>query len=118
MLTSTQHLNQAVMPLTQNIYLKMEIIGDIAMIRINNPGEKVNTLNQIFLEEIESCMKFVSESKIIKGAVIISSKPDSFIAGADIKILQSANTIERGELISSLGQRAFQTIEDCKKPVL
>lgn len=99
-------------------FLKIEKVGDIAMIRINNPGEKVNTLNKVFLEEIEASMKYVNEDNSVKGAIFISTKQDSFIAGADIKILQEADSIEMGERISRLGQQAFQSIEDCKKPVL
>lgn len=105
-------------PLNEQTFLKIEKAGDVALIRINNPGEKVNTLNKVFLEEIEASMKYVNEDTGIKGAVFISTKPDCFIAGADIKILQEADSIEMGERISRLGQRAFQSIEDCKKPVL
>lgn len=99
-------------------YLKIEQQNEIALIRINRPGEKVNTLNEQFLQEIESCMDYVNREDSIKGAIFISTKKDCFIAGADINILQEADSVEMGEKISRLGQRAFQTIEDCKKPVI
>ncbi|MBI2606916.1 MAG: enoyl-CoA hydratase/isomerase family protein [Deltaproteobacteria bacterium] len=104
--------------MNKQTYLKIEKKDGIAVIRIDNPGEKVNTLNKTFLDEIESSMKFVNEENDVKGAVFISTKPGCFIAGADIKILQEASNIEMGERISRLGQRAFQAIEDCKKPVV
>jgi enoyl-CoA hydratase/long-chain 3-hydroxyacyl-CoA dehydrogenase len=100
------------------IFLKIEVIDEVAVIRINNPGEKVNTLNAVFLEEIESSMKYVNENDAVNSAVFISAKDNCFVAGADINILQSANSIERGEEISRRGQEAFQSIEDCKKPVV
>ncbi|MBT3980211.1 MAG: fatty acid oxidation complex subunit alpha FadJ [Bacteriovoracaceae bacterium] len=98
--------------------LKIEVIDEIAIIRINNPGEKVNTLNETFLNEIESSMEFVNKAPEVKGAVFISTKENCFMAGADVKILQDADTIEKGEEIPRRGQRAFQSIEDCKKPVV
>ncbi len=98
--------------------LKTDLIENLAIIRINLEGEKVNTLNQMFLDEIEAVMKRVNEDSSIKGALFISSKPDCFIAGADIKLLQETTSIEMGEKVSRMGQRALQTIENSKKPIL
>ncbi len=46
---------------------------------------QVNTLSREFNAEVEQVMSDVLVNDGVKGIVVISSKPDCFIAGADIK---------------------------------
>ncbi|KAG5185548.1 Trifunctional enzyme subunit alpha [Tribonema minus] len=61
----------------------------VAVIRINCPG-KMNTVSDTMRAEVERLWKADVESNAsIKAVVFISSKPDNFIAGADINMIKS-----------------------------
>jgi enoyl-CoA hydratase/long-chain 3-hydroxyacyl-CoA dehydrogenase len=53
-----------------------------------------------------------------KAAVLISAKPGSFIAGADIGMLDSAQSSQELQDISRNGQSMIQRMEDSPKPVV
>ena len=59
----------------------------IAVVRFDAPGEKVNTLSAALMKTFDSVMTRLETDPSIKAAVLISGKPDSFIAGADISML-------------------------------
>ena len=46
---------------------------------------QVNTLNKAVLQEFTEVIDKVQKDAAVKSAVLISKKPDCFIAGADIK---------------------------------
>lgn len=47
---------------------------------------KVNTLNQEVMKEFSEVIKKVEADPAVKAVVLISSKTDCFIAGADIRL--------------------------------
>jgi enoyl-CoA hydratase/carnithine racemase len=47
---------------------------------------KVNTLNQEVMQEFKDVIKKVEADPAVKAVVLISSKTDCFIAGADIRL--------------------------------
>ncbi len=66
-----------------------EVKDGIAIIRFNGPN-KMNTISAGMQADAERIFKdHVLPNKDIKAVVFISSKPDNFIAGADIDMLQS-----------------------------
>ncbi|OON14467.1 enoyl-CoA hydratase/isomerase family protein, partial [Opisthorchis viverrini] len=72
---------------------------------------------QLQTEFFDAYRKFQEDESISCG-VIISGKPDCFIAGADVNILRACKTEEQARNISKEGQMAFQQIESSKKPVV
>lgn len=65
----------------------LEIKDNIAIVRINCPGS-VNTISTGLQHEAEAIFKEkIISNKDVKAVVFISSKPDSFIAGADIDMI-------------------------------
>lgn len=54
----------------------------------------------------------------VRGIVIMSDKPNSFIAGADIGMLENCKSAEEAEKISHEGQMYFDRIEKSKIPVI
>ena len=63
---------------------------NIAWLSIDVVGEKMNTLQAAFAQEMEAIFAQLSEAgKGIKGLVIHSLKPDNFIAGADVRMLEA-----------------------------
>lgn len=60
-------------------------LDNIAIITIDVPGEKMNTLKAEFASQVRAIIKQIRENKELRGVVFVSAKPDNFIAGADIK---------------------------------
>ncbi|XP_008698575.1 trifunctional enzyme subunit alpha, mitochondrial isoform X2 [Ursus maritimus] len=63
-------------------------------------------------------MNEIWASDQIRSAVLISSKPGCFIAGADINMIASCKTPEEVTKLSQEGQRMFEKLEKSTKPVV
>uniref|UniRef100_A0A8C0QI29 Trifunctional enzyme subunit alpha, mitochondrial n=1 Tax=Canis lupus familiaris TaxID=9615 RepID=A0A8C0QI29_CANLF len=79
---------------------------------------KVNTLNKELQSEFMEVMNEIWASDQIRSAVLISTKPGCFIAGADINMLASCKTHEEVTRISQEGQRMFEKLEKSTKPIV
>lgn len=99
----------------QNLLLEIDETG-VCLLTINRP-DKMNALNNQVFEELDDALTSIKENNSIKGVIITGSGEKAFVAGADIKEL---NTLKEEEAIklSLRGQRVFQKIEDSTKPVI
>ena len=59
----------------------------IAVVRFDAPGEKVNTLSEKLMKSFDAVLETLESDPKVRAGVLISGKPDSFIAGADISML-------------------------------
>jgi enoyl-CoA hydratase/carnithine racemase len=67
----------------------VEVKEGVAVLRLNGPA-KMNTLSPGMQDEAERIFKDkLLQNKDIKAVVFISSKPDNFIAGADIDMIKN-----------------------------
>lgn len=70
------------------------------------------------MDELQSNLNKASQDPKIKGSVIISGKPNCFIAGADISMLKACRTAEEVHKISRDGQSMLDQVERSTKPVV
>jgi 3-hydroxyacyl-CoA dehydrogenase/enoyl-CoA hydratase/3-hydroxybutyryl-CoA epimerase len=84
----------------------------IAILTMDVPGETMNTLKMEFGEQVSQVLDEIRGNDKIKGVVVISGKANSFVAGADISMLDSCTSADEAETIASGGQQIFQQIED------
>jgi 3-hydroxyacyl-CoA dehydrogenase / enoyl-CoA hydratase / 3-hydroxybutyryl-CoA epimerase len=85
------------------------------------PGEKVNKLGTVVLEEFGAVLtrlEELGEKTEIEALILLSGKPGVFIAGADIKMIQSAKNAEEAEKLSRLGHELSNRWEDLKFPTI
>ncbi|WMO16344.1 fatty acid oxidation complex subunit alpha FadJ [Pseudoalteromonas piscicida] len=89
----------------------------VAIVTIDVPGEKMNTLRDTFADEL---LEIIAKSKQddVTGMVFISGKDDNFIAGADIKMLDSAKTREDALAISEMCHKTFFKLTDLPFPTV
>uniref|UniRef100_A0A8C2ZUA7 enoyl-CoA hydratase n=1 Tax=Cyclopterus lumpus TaxID=8103 RepID=A0A8C2ZUA7_CYCLU len=99
-------------------HVSYEVKGDVAVVRINDPNSKVNTLSIQMQKEMAEVMDEVWANDAVKSAVLISSKPGCFIAGADINMIQSCNSADEVTTLSQEGQKMFERIEKSPKPIV
>ncbi len=90
----------------------------IAVLTMDVPGESVNTLRAEFSTEINELLTEIKSDSSIKGLVIISGKKDSFIAGADIGMLDKCKTAEDAKTLSQQGHQVFFDLENLPFPVI
>ncbi|XP_017792818.1 PREDICTED: trifunctional enzyme subunit alpha, mitochondrial [Habropoda laboriosa] len=99
-------------------HLKYKVVDNVAVITIDSPGVKVNTLDQEIMNEIVSVLKNAEQNTAVNSVVLISGKPSCFIAGADITMIQQFKTVEDGYKVSSAAQEILNSIEKSQKPVV
>ncbi|MDD9951347.1 MAG: 3-hydroxyacyl-CoA dehydrogenase NAD-binding domain-containing protein [Zetaproteobacteria bacterium] len=99
-------------------YMRVEEIDKVCVVTLDNPDEKVNTLNSKLIPEFEQVLSNLNEDKHLEALVIISGKSDNFVAGADISELQAATTQEEIADLSRKGQEIFRKIENLAVPVV
>ncbi|NRA71049.1 MAG: fatty acid oxidation complex subunit alpha FadJ [Gammaproteobacteria bacterium] len=82
----------------------------IAIVTIDVIGETMNTLRAEFADEISQVLEQVRTNPDIEGLVLISGKDNSFVAGADISMLNDCQQPEDARAIAQLGQQLFDQI--------
>ncbi len=98
--------------------LQVHIQDSIAILRLNHPTDKVNTLNESMIEEFYEFFDKLNEDQNLIGAIITSGKEDNFIAGADIDMFKERESAEDLEELSRTGHSVFNRIESCRKPIV
>src|SRR3954470_10392659 len=90
----------------------------IAVITFDLPGEPVNKLTAAVRVEIEALLIRLRDDTSTRGFVLISGKPDSFIAGADIQEFTALTSQDAAERLSFEGQETVSRIETSHKPIV
>lgn len=88
----------------------------IAVLTINRP-DKLNALNNTVLNELEQAVQKIEKDEEIHAVVVTGAGEKAFVAGADIKELNTLNR-QQGEKQSERGQSVFFLYENCSKPVI
>ncbi|MEF1230551.1 enoyl-CoA hydratase-related protein, partial [Vibrio fortis] len=92
---------------------------NIAWLAIDVPNEKMNTLQAAFAEEMKSIFEQLKEKQSsVKGLIVHSLKPDNFIAGADVRMLDACTSASEAESLARQGQEMFQELSDLPYPVV
>ncbi|XP_066598471.1 trifunctional enzyme subunit alpha, mitochondrial-like [Prorops nasuta] len=99
-------------------HFKIKVVDNVAVVTLDSPGEKVNTLNQEVMNEIALVLQNIENNAAVSSAVLISGKKGSFIAGADLTMVEKWKNEEDGYRMSKDGQRILKMIEDSKKPIV
>ncbi|VDO55738.1 unnamed protein product [Haemonchus placei] len=97
-----------------NANVKLEHKGDVAVIKMDIPNTKENILNETLTKELQD----VGRDESVKSIVLMSGKPNSFVAGADVTMLKKAKTPADGTNISRQGQEQFEKLEKSGKPIV
>lgn len=70
------------------------------------------------MNELQANLNKAGQDASIKGSVIISGKPNCFIAGADISMLQACRTAEEVHKISQDCHKMLNQVEQSSKPIV
>jgi enoyl-CoA hydratase/carnithine racemase len=94
-------------------YDNFEVKDGVALLRLNGPG-KMNIIHEPLLLETQKIFKEkIETNKDIKAVVFISSKPDNFIAGADIESIKKIGP--NSDKLTEVSAKGQQLLADMKK---
>lgn len=88
----------------------------IRIVTVNRP-KQLNALNRAVLEQLEQQVISVEQDNALRAMVLTGAGDRAFVAGADIKELQSLSPLEAAEL-SKRVQEIFQLLRDLPIPVI
>ncbi|MEX0928351.1 MAG: fatty acid oxidation complex subunit alpha FadJ [Balneolales bacterium] len=97
--------------------IKIKKVGELALITLDQPKSKVNTLTTDMLSEFEQGMKDLEKDTRIRAVVLLSGKQDNFIAGADLRLIRAMKKGDAGQF-SREGNRLLSWIAAFPKPVV
>ena len=84
----------------------------IATITWDMPNRSMNVLNEASMTAYAGALETAMKDAKVKGIIITSAK-DSFIAGADVKMLESVATAEAARAIVQRGHDAMAKLAAC-----
>ncbi|HEU5305612.1 MAG TPA: fatty acid oxidation complex subunit alpha FadJ [Gemmatimonadales bacterium] len=94
------------------------IENGIAVVTFDLPGEPVNKLSAAVKSEMEALLTRLQDDTAVRAAVLISGKPDTFIAGADIEEFTALTSQDAAERLSFEGQETVSRVETFRKPIV
>lgn len=89
----------------------------VAVVRMDLPGESMNTLNPKFGPELAAVFDELEKDSSVKAVVFTSGKKD-FIAGADIRMLDACETAADAMELAVAGQKGMDRLERFRVPVV
>lgn len=92
--------------------------GGVAIVTFDLPGESVNKITQAVGWEIDDLIERLVHDETVTAIVLISGKPDVFIAGADIEEFTRAGTAEEMSRLSHDAQVLMRQISARTKPIV
>ena len=75
-------------------------------------------LNAALSPQLDAAFSALEADAAVRAIVVLSGKPDTFIAGADISILAACKTADELAALSRGGQESFNRLASIKKPVV
>lgn len=84
---------------------------NLAWLAIDVPNEKMNTLQAEFADQMKTIFDQLDSKKSeVKGLIVHSLKPDNFIAGADVRMLEACQSSLEAEQLATQGQQMFSRL--------
>jgi 3-hydroxyacyl-CoA dehydrogenase / enoyl-CoA hydratase / 3-hydroxybutyryl-CoA epimerase len=98
--------------------LTTTIESGVAVLTLDVPNEPVNTLSTALSSEFQTLLGELERDGAVRAVVLVSGKPDSFIAGADIAEFSRLATAADAERLSREAQEMMTRVARFPKPVV
>jgi 3-hydroxyacyl-CoA dehydrogenase/enoyl-CoA hydratase/3-hydroxybutyryl-CoA epimerase len=98
--------------------LTLEMVDGIAVLTFNLTNESINKFSPAVIDEFTAMIERLDRDNAVKGAVLISGKPGTFIAGADIDQFLEFKTAADAQKASAFGHTMMTRIEKGRVPVV
>jgi len=97
---------------------KLTVDGEIGIVIFDVVGEAMNTWTDAAFESFNEVLDSIEKEEALKGIIFISGKPNTFLAGANLKMIEEIK--EEGEMrqIAGLFHKSFNRLYALKVPTL
>ncbi len=92
--------------------------GEIATLVMDDPGRKVNVIDTAALADLEAALTLLEGRAGLRGVLVRSGKPRSFIAGADVDAIAALRDREEARAIVRRAQQAFSRLAALPVPTV
>jgi 3-hydroxyacyl-CoA dehydrogenase/enoyl-CoA hydratase/3-hydroxybutyryl-CoA epimerase len=99
-------------------YFRVEVRDGVATLLVDDPGERVNTVHPELMLEFVRLLDGLERDPAVKALVLASGKPDGFVAGAKIELMQTVRDAASAEKLARDGQAVFGRVERFPKPIV
>ncbi len=96
----------------------VDLVDGVAVLTFDLPGESVNKFSPAVIDEFTAHIDRIENDPSIRGAVLISGKTGTFIAGADIDQFLEFRTAADAAKASAFGHAMLRRIEQGRVPVV
>lgn len=96
--------------------VSVEMHDDVAVVIMNLPNESVNKITRGVRDEMVQMFDRLERDHNVRAAVLISGKPDTFLAGADIDEFMTLRDAADAERLSREGQALIDHFEKSRLP--
>ncbi len=90
----------------------------IAVVTLDLPGETINKFSRSVRNEFAALLTAMEGDASVRAVVVMSGKPDIFVAGADIQEFVALKTAEDATRLSREGQKLLDRIASSGKPLV
>ncbi|HLB37807.1 MAG TPA: enoyl-CoA hydratase-related protein, partial [Gemmatimonadales bacterium] len=94
------------------------VANGIARVVLDLPGEPVNKITRGVRTELDALLTRLGTDREIRAAVLLSGKPDTFIAGADIDEFVALRSQGEARDLVRGGQALINRIAELGKPIV
>lgn len=98
--------------------LTLEMVDGVAVLTFDLKGESINKFSPAVIDEFTAMIDRLEQDAAVKAAVLISGKPGTFIAGADIDQFLEFKTAADAQKASAFGHTMMARIEKGRVPVV
>ena len=98
--------------------LTTAIEDGVAVVTLDLPGESINKFSRAVRGEFATILTELEADASVRAMVIISGKPEMFVAGADIGEFVAVKTAAEATRLSRDGQKLLDRVAQWKKPVV
>ena len=98
--------------------LRLTVEDGVGIVVFDLPDAPLNIISRSVKNEFIALFQRLESDESIKAAVLISGKPDSFIAGADIEEFLEWKTAAQAESASREGHALLDRLESLRTPVV
>ncbi len=99
-------------------YAEIEKVNGVAIVWMDQPGEKVNKISVDLVDEFKTMLDSLEGDKAVRAIVLISRKPDNFIAGADIEKFKDMTSARDAEMLSRQAHALLNRLAAFPKPIV
>jgi len=103
-------------PGTNTVAIRTDLRDGVAVVTLDLPNEPVNKINRAVKDEMHALLDRLDADPNVVAAVLISGKPDTFIAGADIEEFTQLPDAAAAERLSRDGQALVELFEKSRIP--